>query len=139
MTETTKPYQPELGQMCFGQPWKQYEGSDLLEAALQFISYRLETVMWNIHQKEYASPFSNTGERFDCDTFSAHAYSWNDEEEQPWNFKWKDVEISWYKHCGRGLSVNQELKPDRISEMLVDCLAALNVMDQENFNSRLKD
>lgn len=124
-------FEPELGQMCFGQPWKRHAGSQLLKAALQAISYRLDIAMWNIEQQEYSSPFGNTGNRFDCPTFSAHAYSWNDEEEQPWNFKWRDVEISWYKHCGRGLSVNQELKPDRISEMLDDCLGAVSEYEKQ--------
>lgn len=121
-------FQPELGQMVFGQPHKEFEGSELLEAALHHIETELERVMWNTHQEEYSSPFSNTGNRFECETFKVHSYSWSDDE-QPWNFIWKDVQVSWYKWCGRGLSVNQELKPDRIAEMLDDCLTAVRKLD----------
>ena len=126
-------YQPELGQMAFGQPHKEYEGSELLEAALRAIGYELERVMGNIHQREYSSPFDNSGnvEGFVCPTFSAHAYSWGDED-QPYNFKWRDVEISWYKWSGRGLSVNKPLSPDLISEMLDACLAAVRRHEKEN-------
>lgn len=124
-------YQPELGQAVFGQPYKEFAGSELLEAALHSISNELERAFWNISQKEYDSPFYNTGNQFDCATFSAHAYSWGDDD-QPWNFKWQDVEISWYKHCGRGLSVNQDIKPDRISEMLDDCLRAVRDYEKQH-------
>lgn len=117
-------YQPELGQMLFGQPHKQFAGSNLLEAALRRLDYALETVMWNINQEEYSSPFNNTGNSFKCDKFEVHAYSWGGDE-QPFNFKWRDVEVSWYKWCGRGLTVNQELPSSTISEMLDDCLDAI--------------
>jgi hypothetical protein len=127
-----KQFEPELGQMVFGQPFKQYEGSELLDAALRAISNELDRVMWNIEQKEYSSPFDNTGNQFECDTFKAHAYSWNDEEDQPWNFKWRDVEVSWYKWSGRGLSTNKPLAPDLISEMLDDCLAAVRRHEKEH-------
>lgn len=126
-------YQPELGQMCFGQPFKRFAGSELLEAALRSISNELDRVMWNIEQKEYASPFDNSGNvpGFVCPTFSAHAYSWGDEE-QPYNFKWRDVEISWYKWSGRGLSVNQNLTPEKIAEMLGDCLGAVRQYEKDH-------
>lgn len=116
-------FEPELGQMIFGQPHKEHAGSNLLEAALRRLSGELERVMWNIHQRNYASPFDNTGNWFKCDTFEVQAYSWGDDE-QPFNFKWRDVEVSWYKYLGRGLSANQELPPTLISEMLDDCLKA---------------
>lgn len=128
-------FQPELGQALFGQPYKHYEVPDIWEAALTLLSYRLERVMWNVTQKDYSSPMSNSGQRFDCPTFSAHAYSWNDEEEQPWNFRWRDVEISWYKYIGRGMSANKELSPDEASEMLMDCLKALEEIES---NARCK-
>lgn len=117
-------YTPELGQMIFGQPYKEHAGSNLLEAALVRISTELERVMWNLNQEEYSSPFNNTGNTFKCDKFEVDAYSWS-EEDQPFNFKWRDIEISWYKWCGRGLSVNQDLSAAIISEMLDDCLDAV--------------
>ena len=123
-------YVPELGQMAFGQPWKQYAVSELGQAALRSIAEEFDRVQWNINQEETPNPFDNSGARFECPTFKAHAYSWNDEEEQPWNFKWGDIEISWYKWSGRGTSSNVELTPQLISNMLDACLQGLR--DYEN-------
>ena len=123
-----KTYVPELGQMVYGQPWKQYDCPEWMIAYLEYIEKEMERVMWNINQKEYNSPFRNTGEQFKNDTFEANAYSWSDEE-QPYNFKWKDVEISWYKYLGRGTTVNQEIGHNKATKMLNECLESLRKMD----------
>lgn len=121
-----KVFVPELGQAMFGQPFKYYDASNLLLAALEYIRKELRRVYWNIHQKEIIDPFDNTGcGKYKNDTFEVVAYSWDDEKEQPYNFKWRDVEISWYKYLGRGVSVNQQLAPDKINELLEDCLRSL--------------
>lgn len=114
-------YQPELGQMIFGQPFKEHAVSNLVDAALCHIRDELDRVMWNVNQREYDSPFGNTGNTFKCDTFEVHAYSWGDDE-QPYNFKWRGIEISWYKYLGRGMSANAIITPATVSEMLDDCL-----------------
>lgn len=120
----SKTFTPELAQAVFGQPHKEYEVPQIWDAALSFLREYLSTVMWNIHQRKYESPFSNSGNAFSCQTFKVEAYSWGDDE-QPWNFKWGDVEISWYKYLGRGMSANQPLSPDRASVMLDECMQAL--------------
>jgi hypothetical protein len=125
-------YVPELGQFCFGQPHQPYAADPYLEAALFMIENELDRVMGNIHQEKYPSPFRNTGNRFDCPTFSAHAYSWNEDEEQPWNFRWRDVEISWYKRLGRGLSINRAIEPNEAAVMLRECLAALREIEERD-------
>ena len=124
-------FEPELGQMVFGQPWGEYRASNLLIAALESISTELDRVMWNIYQVEYDSPFENTANDFQCDAFEVDAYSWDDDI-QPYNFKWRDVEVKWYKYLGRGTSVNQELSNDKIAEMLDDCLGALRKYEAEH-------
>ena len=125
-------FEPELGHMIFGQGWQPHNATRMLEAALDYIDIELSRVMWNIDQKEYNSPFDNSGNSFECPTFKIEAYSWNDEYEQPFNFKWKDVEISWYKHMGRDMSVNQDLPNDKIAEMLDDCSNAILKYEKEN-------
>lgn len=117
-------YQPEIGQACFGQPYKEHEVSKLGVAALRAIEAYLDIVMWNRHQKIYVSPFGNNGAEFKNDTFEVESYSWG-EEEQPYNFKWKDVEVSWYKYLGRGTTSNIELTPNLLNDLLDDCLASL--------------
>jgi len=84
--------------------------------------------MWNIHHKDYWNPFDNSGAQFDCDEFSAHAYSWGDDE-QPFNFKWKNLEISWYKWFGRGTSSNIPVTPQLASDFLDACLRALRELE----------
>ena len=118
-------YIPELGQAIFGQPHQEFEVPEIWIAALQAISYQLDTHMWNKHQVEYQdNPFSNSGGEFKNDTFHAVAYSWGDDE-QPYNFKWRDIEISWYKYLSRGTSSNKVLTPEMANECLIDCLKSL--------------
>jgi len=129
-------YTPELGQAIFGQPYKEYAVPDIWEAALAFLSHELDRVMWNIHQKQYVGPFGNSGDAFRCGVFEVEAYSWDDEYDQPWNFKWRDVEISWYKYLGRGMSANQELTPERAADMLTECLLACKKYEDSNDTRR---
>lgn len=124
-------YEPELGQMMFGQPWKPHAVPPVWEAALVLLDDELERVMGNITQEPWDSPFGNTGNRFECPAFAVHAYSWG-EDEQPWNFKWRDVEIGWYKGYRRGLSSNVPLTPDLAAAMLEECLEALRRMEEEH-------
>lgn len=126
-------YEPELGQALYGQPIKEFAVSELVEACLQSISYELDRVMGNLGNRDWSSPFENSGNvpGFVCPTFSTHAYSWGDDE-QPYNFKWGGVEISWYKWSGRGLSSNVEITPDMASKMLDECLAAVREYEQQN-------
>lgn len=128
-------YEPELGQALFGQASQEYKVSEVLKAAILMISRELKRVMWNIHQKELDSPFENTGASWECDTFAVEAYSWDDKYEQPYNFKYKDIEVSWYKYFGRGMSVNRNVTPDEVSTMLNDCLDAL--LEYERSHSKI--
>jgi len=92
--------------------------------------------MWNKYQKEYSSPFDDTGNRYKNETFEVVAYSWDDEKEQPYNFRWvnkktgKPLEVSWYKYLGRGTSVNRKVSPAEIEMMLDECLESLEKEDK---------
>lgn len=124
-------YKPELGQFTFGQPYKQFAVPEIMDAALQHIRYELGRVRWNMRQTETADPFGNEGPsgNFDSKVFSVHAYSWDESEEQPWNFKCGDLEISWYKYQGRGMSANMEISADLAAEVLEKCLAHLRSLE----------
>ena len=124
-------YEPELGQMLFGQAQQAFAVPEIWDAALCYLRDEPSRVMWNREQRTYASPFDNSGNRFECPTFKVEAYSWGDEE-QPFNFKWLGVEISWYKCLGRGMSANVELTPDIAAEMLDDCLMAARALDGDH-------
>lgn len=112
-------YEPELGQMCFGQPWQQRNCPEKVQNVLDALQ-----AAWYA-AREGENPFSNTGAQFDGDKFKAHAYSWNDDEEQEFNFAWRDVRVSWYKYLGRGTTINREMADDEVAEMLSECMAEL--------------
>jgi hypothetical protein len=126
-----KNYEPELGQAAFGQPTQQFECPEYIEALLKHLADELGRVVWNNTQKEYPSPFENTGNKFKSRTFKVEAYSWDEDAHQQYNFKWKDVEISWYKYLGRGMSINKELTPGEAVEMFDDCLASIRKMEEK--------
>lgn len=97
-------------------------------ALLKDLNRHLKRVMWNINQEEYESPFENTGNDFVGENFEVHAYNWNDVG-QPFNFKYKNIEISWYKYLGRGTTINGFYEPREIIEMYNVCLNEIERMD----------
>ena len=70
----------------------------------------------------------NTGNAFVGENFEVHAYNWNDVG-QPFNFKYKNIEISWYKYLGRGTTINGFYEPREIIEMYNVCLNEIERMD----------
>ncbi len=126
-------YDPELGQMAFGQPWKRFEASELLIAALEYLREEIARVYWNNVQHKILDPFGNTGGSYETKVFRVEAYSWDEDERQPFNFKCGPIKISWYKYLGRGTSVNKELSPAEINEMLEKCLKSVRKDEKESF------
>lgn len=102
-----------------------YECENYIIALLEGIESKLNIVMWNINQEEYSSPFGNTGAYFKNDVFEVEAYSWNDDYDQRYNFKYKDIEISWYKYLGRDVLINKEITPKEAVEMFDDCINSI--------------
>ena len=115
-------YVPELGQACFGQPWQPRPVPEHVEFALEALRYALLVL-----RPDESDPFGNTGAAtvFDCPAFHVQAYDWNEEAEQECNFSWRDVRISWYKWCGRGMSINRRVSEAEAQAMLRECLLAL--------------
>lgn len=102
---------------------------EYVQAAFALIDEELSRVMWNINQEEFDSPFSNTGEQFKNDVFEVEAYSWDNEYDQKYNFKWKDYKVRWYKHCKRDPQANREISADECATMLNECLESIRSMD----------
>lgn len=134
-------YEPELGQAVFGQPHQTFQCPNYLEQALKSIRNVMEV---NKTCGSDYTPFDNSGERFKNDVFEANAYdwsecrcegSWDDDwtqdkctcgwQPQLYNFKWKDVEVSWYKYLGRGMSVNRQVSEAETQTLLSECLKSL--------------
>lgn len=126
------PSNVELGQMCFSpNTIHHYDCPDYVVALLRDIARKLDIVMWNSKQKEYDNPFENTGNDFMCDTFEVHAYNWNEDINQPYNFKCDDIEISWYKYLGRGCTMNSKWSQNAMIEMYNKCMKALDKINKE--------
>lgn len=125
----------ELGNLMFNTNENhEYPCEDYIVDLLRGIERVLEIMMWNKGEKDYASPFGNTGNSFKNDTFEVQAYSWNDEEVQEYNFLYKvdrtksnlqDIKISWYKYLGRDTTINQKLDPNIIVDMHKNCINSL--------------
>ena len=106
-----------------------------LDAILTYIEEDWLRVMGNIYQQDYSTkdPWRNTGNviGYKNDTFEVHAYDWgwdyekDTEEPQSPNFKWRDLEITWYKYCGRGFSLNRPTTHQELALMLEECLESL--------------
>ena len=116
---------------------------DFLNVILEGIESEWLRVMGNVYQKDMddEDPWRNTGnvEGYKNDTFEVHAYDWgwdydNDHTAQPINFKWRDLGITWYKYCGRGLWTNRRVTHNELAKMLDECLQSLR--DWENENDR---
>lgn len=112
-------YQPELGQSCFGQPWQELDCNIDLERAITSIGNSIALL------KGIDSPCGNNGERYKNDVFEIESYSWDDTTDQPYNFKYKDIEVSWYKYAGRGMTMNRKVTKKEITNLLRDCMLSL--------------
>ena len=120
----------ELGNLMFNPNInQQYECPRWIVALLNELDNQLDRVMWNNTQKEYSSPFENTSNSFKNNVFEVQAYDWNDDVEQPYNFKCDDIEISWYKYLGRDTTINGEYEPQKIIDMFNKCLQSILDMD----------
>ena len=121
----------ELGNLFFNTNNRQsYECPAYIIALLEGIESKLTLEYWNEKQERMDSPFGNTGASFKNDVFEVEAYNWDDDICQPYNFKWKDVEISWYKYLGRGTTINKKITPEEAKKMFDECIKSLDKESQ---------
>lgn len=99
----------------------------LVVATLSAIDNELRRCYWNKNQMEINSPFSNTGNSYECTAFKVRAYDWNGDNGK--NFVYHDGRIvaEWYKHLGRGdyVEVADDWMLDELADMLEDCVEAI--------------
>ena len=122
----------ELGNLMFNTNRNQiYSCPDWVIALLFDINRKLKIVAWNVNHKDFDSPFENTGNRWANDVFEVQAYSWDDDEEQLYNFKCGDIEISWYKYLGRDTTINGEYEEATLINMYNKCIKSLRKLDSD--------
>ena len=149
MSEEPQPYMPELGQMMHGRPWHELECPEFVVALLRDVDNEFRRIKGNQGgpERDY-SPFANHGYSYKNDTFEAHSYWWGEDCACPEdaegeslhrseceivrpNFRWEDVEISWYKWLGRGTTINKPITPERAVEMYNACISSLVRWERE--------
>ena len=138
----TLPDNVELGMLAFSNSTIREYGADWATSGLNLLAEVIaETRYAGQSPLEYGFPLlvSNSGEApFENDVFAMRTYCWCDgegehEESCPPNFEYKPtgVQISWYKHAGRGITCNRE-EPSMIRwcEVLSECVASISGEEQ---------
>ena len=76
---------------------------------------------------EGESPFDmGSGYQYTNGVFETVGYQWDETApRQEYNFKWRDIRVSWYKQCGRGMTINREMDKPEIQEMIRECIASI--------------
>lgn len=113
----------ELGQALF---WGgRIQAQDCPQYILKGLR-KLENKLLKFYPSEY-NPFQNTGNVAGIKTsaFEAHSFDWSDSL-QPFNFKYKNIEISWYKYLGRGMTISCPVTRAESSTMIKECLKSLD-------------
>lgn len=82
---------------------------------------------WDVVHENKDNPFRNTGgaNRWNFGAFVVRGYDWSDEG-TPYNFRWRDVKVSWYKSAGRSMRISREMGEQEIQEMLRESTQALS-------------
>lgn len=119
----------ELGNLMFNTNTnQQYDCPEYIVALLREIDRKLAIYLHNNYET-YETPFDNSGENFKNNTFEVEAYSWNDDYNQPYNFKYKDIKISWYKYLGRDTTINKEISYEEAIDMFAECITSIEKME----------
>ena len=115
----------ELGNLIFnGNTIQKYICPKYIVALIRDLGQRIESIIGD-------NPCGNTGAIFKTETFVIEAFNWNEEIDQPYNFKYKDIEISWYKRLGRDTTINGDYSPTQIIEMYNKCIEAIDKYEKE--------
>lgn len=126
----------ELGNLMFNTNKNQtYECPEYIITLLKTLSIKLEMYYDKKYNKEYYNPFLNEYNKFYNNVFTVESYEWNDDIEQPYNFKCDDVEISWYKYLGRDTTINGEYSKDYILDIFDKCWRSLDNTEDQHWRT----
>lgn len=117
MTEDNQPYRNPLSS----------KDRDSLDSSLRCLAQFMD-IKFKKDNKEYRDPFGNSceAEIFKNEVFEVVPYiEVDDGPEQPYNFKWRDLQVSWYKHAGRGTTASRPITTEEPYQMLKECLESL--------------
>jgi len=126
--------QPGLVQFAFGCPTSEFECPEFIEAGLNHLASEIERVEWNRTQEHFKAPTGNNGGSYKTAQFAMRAYYWGENRKRGLlpNFKCGDFEVRWYKHLGRGMSMNRKIDANRFFNLIDKCLAGVRAGDPLN-------
>jgi hypothetical protein len=125
----SEEFRPNPLQVMRGQPWQSFEATPMLYATVEWISRKLQTVLWNRMQRDVRNPFhKDSGTTFETEGLTIYGSRDWDEEGKPhhWNLKCGEVELSWYRHSWCWLTCNRQLTNDEIAAFLDEALAIVD-------------
>ncbi len=136
------PNNVELGMLAFSNGQIRDYDADWATSGLNLLAEVISEYRYKAQKRpEFGWPLltSNYGEEpFENDVFAMRTYCWCDGEGEhkeacPPNFEYKPtgIQISWYKHAGRGITCNLP-KPSmtRWFEVLTECVASVEGEEQ---------
>lgn len=121
-----KYYEPELGQISFGNPWAKYDCPEFVEALLAHLLNEISRVFWNRYQKEWNERDNPCIEGIE---FRSYYWGGDKKEAKKPNFKFKNIKIFWYKYPHRGISINKEMSEKKWREWFDNCMKAIRRAD----------
>ena len=116
----------ELGQLIYGNPTGDYACPEWVNALVEEIISEIWRVYWNANQREW-----NKLDDPQIPGIEFRPYYWGDDpvEAGKPNLKHGDIEVRWYKHPGRGQSLNVEPTPERMIGWFESALATIRKCD----------
>jgi len=116
----------ELGQMAFGNSVGEYSCPEFVTALLTHLLNEIGMAFWNKNQEEW-----DTNDDPEIPGIVFNPYYWGDDPQEAGkpNFKFEDVEIRWYKHPGRSMTVNKSLTEKQWRVWFDKCLKRIQSYD----------
>lgn len=124
-----------------------FECPEFMIALLRELGDRVAVVLWNKTQEVGYNPTANVGLCVKTPAFTMRSYYWGDctcdsgddwvgednhkshcEMMQP-NFVCGDVEVSWYKHLGRGTRINKKITAEEAVDIFNRCLESVEQVE----------
>lgn len=118
--------------MAFGNPTGEFASPEYVDAFIDYILYRMELIFWNREQRQW-----DRTEDPKILGIEFRPYWWGDEDseeaDKP-NLAFGEAHIRWYKHPGRGQTVNVDWKPDQWVEWFDAVQSALTSAGKEDLD-----
>lgn len=120
----------------------EYDAPEYVVALLMAILHEYRRVYWNVHQQDceiFGGSFTSDddlGQALGIDGLDVRSYWWGDENDPradlP-NFAYGDVAITWYKHAGRGTTVNVQWEPAAWVAWFDSVVSAIRAADTRDY------